>query len=280
MTRLRAALPLVLAVAPMLVRAQAPPQAEVEAALQHYADLLRAMDDHGIAQSFAPDGEVVNPGQEPVRGPEAIEKFIRQFDGYHVLEYEIRSENTTVTGQTAAQSGRFRQMVKTPDGRTLTVKGVFNAEWIRDAGGAWKIRRMSTSGEEAPVSGHATGTFDVKLTPAADEAAKPFGRMAIEKQFHGDLEGTSQGVMLAASTGVRNSAGYVALETVTGTVAGRHGTFILQHNGLMNRGNGELSIAIVPDSGTDGLAGISGTMTITITDGVHHYDLSYAFAPR
>jgi len=130
------------------------------------------------------------------------------------------------------------------------------------------------------VTGHATGTFDVKVTPLADDAAKPFARMSIEKQFHGDLEGTSRGVMLAASTGVKDSAGYVALETVTATVAGRHGTFILQHNGLMNRGAGDLTITIVPDSGTDGLAGISGTLTIAITNGVHHYDLSYASGSR
>lgn len=127
------------------------------------------------------------------------------------------------------------------------------------------------------MTAHATGTFDVKLTPFADDAAKPFARMSMEKQFHGDLEGTSRGVMLAASTAVKDSAGYVALETVTGTVAGRRGTFILQHSGLMNRGNGDLTITIVPDSGTDGLAGISGTLTITITNGVHHYELSYTF---
>jgi ketosteroid isomerase-like protein len=279
MKRLSAALLVAIAVLPVTGHAQVSPEAEVDAALQRYADLLRAMDDHAIAQSFTSDGEVVNPGQTPVVGPAAIERFIRQFDGYHVLEYEIRAERTAVTGQTAVQNGRFRQKVRTPEGRTLDVNGLFQAEWIRETDG-WKIRRMSTSREEAPVTGHATGTFDVKLTPTADEAAKPFSRMSVAKQFHGDLEGTSTGVMLTAPTGVKDSAGYVAFESVSGTIAGRRGTFVLQHSGLMNRGKGDLTITIVPDSGTDGLAGISGTMTITITNGVHHYDLSYAIAPK
>lgn len=129
------------------------------------------------------------------------------------------------------------------------------------------------------MTGHATGTFDVKLTPQPDEAAKPFGRMSIEKRFHGDLEGTSAGLMFVASTGVKDSAGYVALERVTGTLGGRHGSFVLQHNGLMNRGTGDLTISVVPDSGTDGLTGISGTLAITITNGVHRYDLTFTVTP-
>ena len=126
----------------------------------------------------------------------------------------------------------------------------------------------------------ATGTFDVKVTPQTDDAAKPFARMSLEKAFHGDLQGTSAGVMLAASTAVKNSAGYVALERVTATLGGRSGSFVLQHSGLMNRGEGTLTISIVPDSGSDGLAGISGTMAITITKGVHYYDLTYALSPE
>ena len=271
---------LLVAVTCAVVHAQPSPEAAVEAALQHYADLLRAMDSHGIARSFTDDGEVVNPGQTPVRGPEAIEKFIRQFDAYHVLEYEIHAEKTTVSGQTASQSGRFRQRVTTPEGRTLDVRGSFQADWIRGSGGVWRIRRMSTAAEDTPMTGHATGTFEVKVTPKEFEALKPFGWMTIEKRFHGDLEGTSTGSMFVASTDVKDSAGYVALERVTGTIGGRSGSFVLQHNGLMNRGKGDLTIAVVPDSGTDGLAGLSGTMTIAITDGVHHYDLSYAFGAR
>jgi uncharacterized protein (TIGR02246 family) len=262
---------------PCALQALQPAEAEVGAALQHYADLLRAMDDHALAQSFTADGEVVNPGQAPIRGPEAIEKFIRQFDGYRVLEYDIRAEKTAVTGQTATQSGHFRQKVNAPDGRTLDVTGRFTADWVRGSDGTWRLRRMETSGEGAPVDAHATGTFDVKVTPQQDDAAKPFARMSIEKQFHGDLEGTSTGVMLAASTGIKDSAGYVALERVTGTLAGRHGSFVLQHNGLMNRGKCDLTVTVVPDSGTEGLAGLSGTMAITIAGGVHSYAFTYSF---
>jgi hypothetical protein len=139
---------------------------------------------------------------------------------------------------------------------------------------------MAIPAKETPVTGHAVGTFDVKLTPSSDEATKPFGRMSIEKQFHGALDGSSAGVMLSAGTDVKNSAGYVALERVTASLEGRRGSFVLQHNGLMDRGAGHLMISIVPDSGTDGLTGISGTMTIEIAGGVHRYDLSYAFLTR
>lgn len=132
--------------------------------------------------------------------------------------------------------------------------------------------------EEAAVTGVAKGAFDVKLAPlpaAADSADTRLGRMSIEKQFHGDLEGTSRGEMLTAMTAVEGSAGYVAVEKVTGVLAGRRGTFVLQHSGTMDRGRPTLVIAVVPDSGTEELAGITGTMTIEITDGKHFYELAY-----
>ncbi|MEO6046530.1 MAG: DUF3224 domain-containing protein [Candidatus Kapaibacterium sp.] len=124
----------------------------------------------------------------------------------------------------------------------------------------------------------ASGTFDVTVTPQksgneADDAI--VGRLSIDKQFHGDLEGTSRGQMLAAGTEVKGSAGYVAIERVTGTLQGRDGTFVLQHNGIMNRGEGDLHIMVVPDSGTGGLAGIAGTMGIIIADGKHSYTFDY-----
>src|SRR6185295_7416413 len=104
----------------------------------------------------------------------------------------------------------------------------------------------------------ATGAFDVKLSPLTDEPpAEPgLGRMAISKQFHGDLEATSRGQMLTAGTEVKNSAGYVAIERVSGTVGGRRGSFVLQHTGTMNRGTPSLSISVVPDSGTGELTGL------------------------
>jgi hypothetical protein len=118
----------------------------------------------------------------------------------------------------------------------------------------------------------ATGTFEVKLNPQADEI---IGRMSIDKQFHGDLEATSKGQMLAVQGEVKGSAGYVAMERVTGTLAGRSGSFALQHSGTMNRGVPEQSVTVVPDSGTGELVGISGKMTIRIADGKHFYDLEW-----
>jgi hypothetical protein len=137
--------------------------------------------------------------------------------------------------------------------------------------------------KEAPVSNHATGPFDVKITPVDDKSGDAtLGRMMVDKQYHGDLEGTGKGQMLTASTEVKGSGGYVAIERVSGTLKGRTGTFILQHSGSMAGGNFHLTITVVPDSGTGQLAGISGKETITIApDGKHSYDLEYTLpAPR
>lgn len=125
---------------------------------------------------------------------------------------------------------------------------------------------------------HAGGEFAVTLTPQTPEenvGDPTVGRMAIDKQFHGDLEATSRGQMLTAMTDTKGSAGYVAMERVTGELHGHRGTFALQHNGIMNRGVPELSITVVPDSGTDQLAGISGRMTIDMVDGKHSYSFEY-----
>lgn len=125
---------------------------------------------------------------------------------------------------------------------------------------------------------HATGTFDVKLSPFAPDAYTEgtlLARLSIDKRFHGDLEATSQGQMLSAGTAVEGSAGYVAIERVTGTLAWRRGSFILQHYGLMDRGAPQLTITVVPDSGTDELTGLMGTMTIHIADGAHSYAFEY-----
>jgi hypothetical protein len=132
------------------------------------------------------------------------------------------------------------------------------------------------------VTTHAKGTFDVKLTPQATDTApegSPLGRLTIDKQFHGDLEGMSKGEMLTAGTTIKNSAGYVAVERVVGTLHGRKGTFTLQHNATMTRGVGTLNIIVVPDSGSGELSGISGTMTIEIADGKHYYGFEYSISP-
>ena len=125
---------------------------------------------------------------------------------------------------------------------------------------------------------NARGTFEVKLSPQplsykTDDAM--LARMSLDKQFHGDLEGTSAGEMLSAGTVTKGSAGYVAIERVSGTLAGRKGTFVLQHSATMNRGVPSLSITVVPDSGTGELAGLTGTMTIVIEEGKHSYEFDY-----
>jgi hypothetical protein len=125
----------------------------------------------------------------------------------------------------------------------------------------------------------ASGTFEVKLsTQPPDEMNEDtgIGRMLIAKQFQGALEATSKGQMLAASSAVNGSASYVALEQVSGQLDGLSGTFFLQHNGTMTRGTPQLSITVVPDSGTDQLAGLSGKMEIIIEDGKHSYEFLYS----
>ena len=124
----------------------------------------------------------------------------------------------------------------------------------------------------------ATGTFDVKLNalvPYENAEGAMLGRMSIDKQFHGDLDATSKGEMLTGGTGIKGSACYVAIERVSGTLTGRRGTFILQHNGTMARGAPQLTITVVPDSGTGQLVGLAGRMGITIADGKHSYDFEY-----
>lgn len=122
----------------------------------------------------------------------------------------------------------------------------------------------------------ASGTFEVKLTPQTDQPAESVpGRMLIDKSFHGALAAVSKGQMLSAGTSVKGSAGYVALEKVSGTLNGRRGTFVLQHSGTMTRGEAQLSITVVPDSGTEQLTGLTGRMTISIADGRHSYEFEY-----
>jgi hypothetical protein len=130
------------------------------------------------------------------------------------------------------------------------------------------------------MSAHAAGPFEVKLTPQDDKIDPGLGRMTIDKQFHGDLEATSKGQMLTASTDVKGSAGYVAVERVTGSLRTpdgvRSGTFALIHRGTLTRGAPELSVTVVPDSGTGQLTGLTGKMNIIIAaDGKHSYDFEY-----
>jgi len=126
--------------------------------------------------------------------------------------------------------------------------------------------------------GLAKGSFVVKLSPqrlAVGEADPSLARFSIEKTFSGDLEGVSQGEMLSAGTSVKGSAGYVAIERVRGDLGGRKGHFVLQHSGTMSRGEPQLTVTVVPNSGVDGLAGLSGSMTISIVDKKHFYEFNY-----
>ena len=134
------------------------------------------------------------------------------------------------------------------------------------------------------TSHHASGAFDVQMQPqpAADETLTPgatpgvtFGRLLLSKTYHGDLQATASGQMLSAVTPTAGSAGYVAIEHVTGTLHGRAGSFVLQHSGLMNRGDKQLSISVVPDSGSGELAGLQGRLDIRMTEGKHFYELVY-----
>ncbi|GGA47472.1 DUF3224 domain-containing protein [Dyella nitratireducens] len=124
----------------------------------------------------------------------------------------------------------------------------------------------------------ANGTFEVKLAPqpaAPGIAQANLGRMTIDKQFQGDLQATSLGEMLSAMGQVQGSAGYVAIERVTGSLHGKQGSFVLQHHGIMNRGVPQLSVTVVPDSGTEALTGLTGSMQIQIEQGKHFYIFDY-----
>ncbi len=127
----------------------------------------------------------------------------------------------------------------------------------------------------------ATGPFEVTITPQpADEFADGvvLGRMTLDKKFSGDLEGTSRGQMLTGGTDVKGSAGYVAVERVTGTLHGKRGSFSLMHTGVMNRGAPTLTISVVPDSGTDELVGLTGSMNILREGGKHAYEFDWSLA--
>lgn len=163
--------------------------------------------------------------------------------------------------------------------RAVAIAGVFLCLYF----GSFAYTRTHSTiliQKETPMTTHAIGTFEVKLNPQADDKVgdSTVGRMSIDKQFHGDLEATSKGQMLATRTTVESSAGYVAMERVSGTLNERTGTFALQHSGTMTRGVPQLSVTVVPDSGTGQLVGLTGKMTINIADGKHSYDFEYTLA--
>jgi hypothetical protein len=142
-----------------------------------------------------------------------------------------------------------------------------------------QVSHSQTTAKDGPLSMHAEGTFDVKNAPlTADDAlaGTAIGRYGLDKQFQGDLEASSKGEMLGAGNPATGTAGYVALEQVTGTLHGRTGSFALQHFGTMEDNKFELVVKVVPGSGTADLTGISGTMTIKIVAGKHSYQFDYS----
>jgi Protein of unknown function (DUF3224) len=132
---------------------------------------------------------------------------------------------------------------------------------------------------EPVMSGHATGTFDVKMAAQTVTGQTPdpdMGQMSMRKTWQGDLDATSTGTMIGAGAPARGSAGYVAMEKVTGTLMGRTGSFILQQFGTMTDDELQMTIAVVPSTGTGQLEGLSGTMTIRTNNGQHDYDFDYS----
>lgn len=172
-------------------------------------------------------------------------------------------------------------------GKTIALSLVFSAVYVEKAG-RWELATYQSttlpeSGKkEIAVPHHATGTFDVKLTPQKPDesgSAEPLGRFSVEKQYHGALEAAARGQMLTVGTKVEGSAVYVAIEQVEGSLDGRKGAFALNHTGTMTRGVPHLSITVVPDSGTGELVGLSGTLGIRIEEGKHFYDFEYSLPP-
>lgn len=148
------------------------------------------------------------------------------------------------------------------------------------AGQANEVARVAIPSKESTML-HARGDFDVKLTPhPGPEGGAELGRQSIHKTFHGDLDGTCLGEMLAAMTAVEGSGAYVALDRFTGTLGGRKGSFLLMHYATMVRGVPHLSVTVVPDSGTEALTGLTGTLAIHIdAKGAHSYTFDYHLAP-
>lgn len=147
--------------------------------------------------------------------------------------------------------------------------------------GVGALPLWGSSSQEATMT--ARGSFDVEIRPVAEDSfpdGTGLGRFSLVKQYHGDLEGTGTGEMLTASTPTEASGAYVAMERIDGTLAGRRGSFILQHSGAMTAEEQSLTIAVVPDSGTGELAGIDGTLRVEISDGDHFYHLEYTLPGR
>ena len=146
-----------------------------------------------------------------------------------------------------------------------------------------QVPTTKSTAKDVPMSPHAEGTFEVKNSPLpVDDAVNgtAIGRFGLDKQFHGDLQANSKGEMLGAGNPATGTAGYVAIEQVTGTLNGLHGSFALQHFGTMEDNKFDLIVKVVPGSGTEELTGISGTMTIAVANGKHSWTFNYTLPTR
>ena len=195
-----------------------------------------------------------------------------EFMGDIFLKYDATKQTLTGDLQNSRYHGLWEFAVK-----ANIIEGGLYILPERATGRKIRVQKNEPISKESSMTQHAAGTFEVKLTPQDDKSEdKTMGRMMIDKQWHGDLEGTSKGQMLTGGDVSKGSAGYVAIEKFSGTMKGRKGSFILQHSATMVKGEGQLTITVVPDSGTDDLAGISGKLTIKIENGKHYYDLEYS----
>ena len=134
---------------------------------------------------------------------------------------------------------------------------------------------LSAQEKELPKMHHAHGTFTVNVAPLIPAPAEGLSRFSINKEIHGDLEATTKGEMFSGGDFKTGAAGYVAIEMVTGTLAGKHGAFALEHMATMDANGPKMQVVVVPGSGTGDLKGIAGTFTIVIADGKHSYDMDY-----
>ena len=129
--------------------------------------------------------------------------------------------------------------------------------------------------KESPVTYHAHGTFTVDVRPLTPAPAEGLSRYSLIKQIRGDLEATSVGEMFSGGDSRQGAAGYVAIEVVTGTLGGRHGSFALQHFATMDASGLNMQVLVVPGSGSGELKGMAGAFAIHMDKGAHSYDFEY-----
>ena len=255
--------------------------------------------DANIHDRFWADDLVYTGSNGRRRGKAEIMKDVRSAPAAKptdpVTTYSAEDINIQQHGNTAIVA--FRLVSATTQNGKTQGTNYLNTGTLLKRNGKWQViawqatrvpdaipsQASTTTKQESTMTNadtkHASGAFDVKMNPQTDQSGEPtVGRMSLDKVFHGDLEATSKGQMLAVMTDVQGSAGYVAMERVNGKLHGRAGTFALQHSGTMTRGAPQLIITVVPDSATGDLAGLTGRMTIDIVEGKHFYKFDYRLA--